>query len=116
MAKGAQDGDRTPYDNGALAAGPGASGYAGGELLRLISGHPVLELGTAAAAASAGTPVTGVHPHLPALGDRAFEALDPARLAAADLVFLALPHEESGKQIRVKAADLVAQKAYFAPH
>ena len=80
---------------GLTAAVAGASGYAGGELLRLISGHPDLELGTAAAAASAGLPVTGVHPHLPALGERAFEALDPARLASADLVFLALPHEES---------------------
>jgi N-acetyl-gamma-glutamyl-phosphate reductase len=80
---------------GVAVAVAGASGYAGGELLRLISGHPDLELGTAAAAASAGTPVTGVHPHLPALGDRTFEVLDPARLAAADVVFLALPHQES---------------------
>jgi N-acetyl-gamma-glutamyl-phosphate reductase len=73
----------------------GASGYAGGELLRLISGHPDLELGPAAAAANAGTPVTGAHPHLPALGGRTFETLDPSRLAEADLVFLALPHGES---------------------
>ena len=80
---------------GLAVAVAGASGYAGGELLRLISSHPDLELAAATAAASAGAPVTGVHPHLPALGDRAFDALDPARLAAADLVFLALPHEES---------------------
>jgi N-acetyl-gamma-glutamyl-phosphate reductase len=80
---------------GLAVAVAGASGYAGGELLRLIGGHPDLELGLAAAAGNAGAPVTAVHPHLTGLGDRAFEALDPARLAAADLVFLALPHEES---------------------
>ncbi len=80
---------------GLAVAVAGASGYAGGELLRLIGGHPDLELGPAAAAANAGTPVAAVHPHLPAFSDRTFEPLDPARLAAADLVFLALPHEES---------------------
>ena len=80
---------------GLAVAVAGASGYAGGELLRLIGGHPDLELGLAAAAGNAGAPVTAVHPHLTGLGDRTFEALDPARLAAADLVFLALPHEES---------------------
>jgi N-acetyl-gamma-glutamyl-phosphate reductase len=80
---------------GLAVAVAGASGYAGGELLRLIGGHPDLELGLAAAAGNAGAPVTAVHPHLVGLGDRTFEALDRARLAAADLVFLALPHEES---------------------
>jgi N-acetyl-gamma-glutamyl-phosphate reductase len=73
----------------------GASGYAGGELLRLIAGHPGLELGPVAAAASADVPVTDVHQHLPMLAGRVFEALEPAQLAAADLVFLALPHELS---------------------
>ena len=73
----------------------GASGYAGGELLRLISGHPHLELGIAAAGASAGQPITSVHPHLTTLADRSFVATDPAALASADLVFLALPHGES---------------------
>ena len=73
----------------------GASGYAGGELLRLISGHPHLELGIAAAGASAGQPITSIHPHLTTLADRSFVATDPAALASADLVFLALPHGES---------------------
>src|ERR1700732_4988709 len=73
----------------------GASGYAGGELLRLVSGHPDLELGPVTAAASAGAAVTDVHPHLAALASRTFEHADADRLAAADLVFLALPHEES---------------------
>jgi N-acetyl-gamma-glutamyl-phosphate reductase len=80
---------------GVRVAVAGASGYAGGELLRIITGHPDLELWSAAAAASAGAEVTGVHPHLGALAGRTFEPLDPARLSGADLVFLALPHEES---------------------
>lgn len=75
----------------------GASGYAGGELLRLIGGHPSLDLGPVAAAASAGAPVTQAHPHLPGLAARSFGVLDPGLLAAADLVFLALPHEQSAE-------------------
>jgi N-acetyl-gamma-glutamyl-phosphate reductase len=73
----------------------GASGYAGGELLRLIGGHPAFELGPAAAATSAGASVAEVHPHLPALAGRRFDALEPGQLASSDLVFLALPHEQS---------------------
>ena len=80
---------------GVRVAVAGASGYAGGELLRLISGHPDLEIGPLSAGASAGMPVTDVHPHLPALAGRVFDPADPGLLAAADLVFLALPHEES---------------------
>src|SRR6202035_549695 len=80
---------------GVRVAVAGASGYAGGELLRLVSGHPDLELGPVFAAAKAGAPVTSVHPNLPALGGRAFEPLAGGRLAEADLVFLALPPEES---------------------
>jgi N-acetyl-gamma-glutamyl-phosphate reductase len=80
---------------GVRVAVAGASGYAGGELLRLISGHPDLEIGPVTAGASAGTPVTDVHPHLPALAGRTFDRADPGLLAAADLVFLALPNGES---------------------
>jgi N-acetyl-gamma-glutamyl-phosphate reductase len=80
---------------GVRVAVAGASGYAGGELLRLIAAHPDLELGPVTAGASAGLPVTDVHPHLPALADRIFGRADPEVLAGADLVFLALPPEES---------------------
>ena len=73
----------------------GASGYAGGELLRLLAGHPHLEIGAVTAQSSAGALVTDVHPHLVSLGARRFAATDPAALAEADLVFLALPHGES---------------------
>lgn len=80
---------------GVTVAVAGASGYTGGELLRLITGHPGLELGPVTAGASAGAEVTDVHPQLPALAGLAFGPADPAVLALADLVFLALPHAES---------------------
>jgi N-acetyl-gamma-glutamyl-phosphate reductase len=73
----------------------GASGYAGGELLRLVSGHPHLEVGAVTGQGSVGSSVGEVHPHLVSLAGRRFTATDPAALAEADLVFLALPHGES---------------------
>jgi N-acetyl-gamma-glutamyl-phosphate reductase len=82
------------------AAVAGASGYAGGELLRLLLQHPDLELGPLCAGASAGQPVTDLHPHLPQLGDRVFEQTSAELLAEADVVFLALPHGESGALAR----------------
>src|ERR687888_561665 len=81
---------------GMTAAVAGASGYAGGELLRLLLAHPDLEIGPLAAGQNAGQPVTALHPNLSALAGRAFEAADADTLAAADVVFLALPHGESG--------------------
>ena len=92
---------------GVRVAVAGASGYACGELLRLIAGHPDLELGPVTAGANAGAPVTTVHPHLPGLAGLTFESTDPDRLASADLVFLALHHEESARV----AARLPAQAA-----
>jgi len=72
----------------------GASGYAGGEVLRLVAGHPEFEIVTATAHSQAGTAVESVHPHLVHLG-LTFQAIDTEALAGADLVFLALPHGES---------------------
>ena len=80
---------------GMTAAVAGASGYAGGELLRLLLGHPDLELGALCAGASAGQLVGDLHPHLPQLAGRAFAPTTVEALAAADVVFLALPHGES---------------------
>jgi N-acetyl-gamma-glutamyl-phosphate reductase len=80
---------------GVRVAVAGASGYAGGELLRLIAGHPELELAAATAHQRAGAPVTAVHPQLRSLDGLTFAPAGPAPLAAADLVFLALPHGES---------------------
>lgn len=85
----------------------GASGYAGGELLRLLTAHPELDLAVAAAGSTAGAPVTAVHPQLPHLADVLFTETRPDLLAGADLVFLALPHGES--------AALVAQLPSTVP-
>lgn len=78
-----------------VAAVVGASGYAGGELVRLLLGHPSLTLGPLAAGSSAGARVTDLHPHLTTLADRTFVPTEPDALAGADVVFLALPHGES---------------------
>ena len=77
----------------------GASGYAGGELLRLIGAHPDLELGPIAAGSKAGRTVGEVHPQLTALADRALIATDADALSEADLVFCALPHGESASLV-----------------
>jgi N-acetyl-gamma-glutamyl-phosphate reductase len=79
---------------GIRVAVAGASGYAGGELLRLVAGHPELDLVAATAYSQAGTPVAAVHPHLTGL-DMTLGVTDPDTLGDADLVFLALPHGES---------------------
>jgi N-acetyl-gamma-glutamyl-phosphate reductase len=78
----------------------GASGYAGGELLRLLLGHPEVQLHELCAASSAGRRVTDVHPHLLPLGARTFAGLDESLQSGelvADVVFLALPHGASAR-------------------
>lgn len=77
------------------AAVAGASGYAGGELLRLLLGHPEIAIGPVAADSNAGAPVTALHPNLPALAGTRFVPMDADALASADIVFLALPHGAS---------------------
>jgi N-acetyl-gamma-glutamyl-phosphate reductase len=79
---------------GIRVAVAGASGYAGGELLRLIAGHPEFELVAATAHSQAGTPLALVHPQLAGL-DLTLGVTDAATLSDADLVFLALPHGQS---------------------
>ncbi|MBU3750041.1 MAG: N-acetyl-gamma-glutamyl-phosphate reductase [Mycobacterium sp.] len=80
----------------------GASGYAGGEILRLLLGHPgygdgSLTIGALTAAASAGTALGEHHPHLPPLSQRVLEPTDVEALADHDVVFLALPHGNSAE-------------------
>jgi N-acetyl-gamma-glutamyl-phosphate reductase len=74
----------------------GASGYAGGELLRLLSSHPEFEVTVVTANTNAGQPLSAVHPHLTAYRHLVLQDTTPAILAAADVVFLALPHGASG--------------------
>jgi N-acetyl-gamma-glutamyl-phosphate reductase len=76
------------------AAVAGASGYAGGELLRLLAGHPDIDVVAATAHSQAGQPLAGVHPQLAGL-ELTLSETDPEVLGGADVVFLALPHGES---------------------
>ena len=78
----------------------GASGYAGGEILRLLLGHPAyadgrLTIGALTAAASAGTALDEHHPHLLPLAQRILEPTDIDTLRGHDVVFLGLPHGRS---------------------
>jgi N-acetyl-gamma-glutamyl-phosphate reductase len=78
----------------------GASGYVGGELMRLLAAHPGIEVERAFGASAAGKPVADLHPHLGlAYGDTAFDAWDPVLFDGCDLVFAALPHGESQKLV-----------------
>ena len=78
----------------------GASGYVGGELMRLLALHPGILVARAFGASAAGKPIVALHPHLGlAFPDRNFDAWDPALLDGCDLVFAALPHGESQRLI-----------------
>src|SRR5436190_379125 len=74
----------------------GASGYVGGELIRLIAAHPAMEVGVAFAASNAGQPIAAIHPHLSlACSNTSFAAWDAALLDGSDLILSALPHGET---------------------
>ena len=93
---------------GMTAAVAGASGYAGGELLRILLAHPSLRPGPlTASSASVGTRLGEVHPQQRAIADEPLLATDAATLAAADVVFLALPHGESGPLVAQLPASAV---------
>ena len=91
----------------------GASGYAGGELLRLLSAHPNFKIAFIAAHSNAGESITSLHPHLTQFEGQSFSAVSIGDLNKCDLVFTALPHGESAKLIsqldgQVKLVDLGA--------
>jgi N-acetyl-gamma-glutamyl-phosphate reductase len=79
----------------AKVAVAGASGYAGGELLRLLLGHPDVEIGTLTAGSNAGERLGVLQPHLAPLADRILAETTPGALSGHDVVFLALPHGQS---------------------
>ncbi|MCS0499350.1 N-acetyl-gamma-glutamyl-phosphate reductase [Protaetiibacter mangrovi] len=74
----------------------GASGYAGGELLRLLANHPEFEVRVVTAHQNAGQRLGAVHPHLLTLGELELQPTEASVLADADVVFFALPHGASG--------------------
>ncbi|SPF69176.1 N-acetyl-gamma-glutamyl-phosphate reductase [Propionibacterium ruminifibrarum] len=77
------------------AAVAGCTGYAGGEILRLLAGHPRIEIGALTAGSSAGTVLGEHHPNLISLYDRRVVETTAENLAGHDVVFLALPHGAS---------------------
>jgi N-acetyl-gamma-glutamyl-phosphate reductase len=85
----------------------GASGYAGGELLRLLLAHPDVEIGALTAGSSAGRRLGPIHPHLTPLAGRTVEDTTPETLAGHDVVFLALPHGHSASLARQLPAETV---------
>jgi N-acetyl-gamma-glutamyl-phosphate reductase len=91
----------------------GASGYAGGELLRLLESHPVFAVEYLAAGSNAGELITDVHSHLIGYSSKRFSQTDIKEINKCELVFLALPHGESAKLVKeisssVKIVDLGA--------
>ncbi|QDE35303.1 N-acetyl-gamma-glutamyl-phosphate reductase [Microbacterium foliorum] len=75
----------------------GASGYAGGEILRLLASHPDIEIRTVTAHSNAGQPLVQHQPHLRSLAHLTLQETTPETLAGHDIVFLALPHGQSGQ-------------------
>jgi N-acetyl-gamma-glutamyl-phosphate reductase len=83
----------------------GASGYAGGEMLRLLAAHPEFEVRTVTAHSNAGQKLFEVHPHLRSLRHLTLAETTPETLAGHDVVFLALPHGASGAITAALPAD-----------
>jgi N-acetyl-gamma-glutamyl-phosphate reductase len=78
----------------------GASGYAGGELLRLLAVHPHFQVTAISAHSNAGELVTSVHPHLTTHTGEKFLAVSEIDFSGIELVFIALPHGESASLIK----------------
>ncbi|MDD4484324.1 MAG: N-acetyl-gamma-glutamyl-phosphate reductase [Methanoregula sp.] len=108
----------------------GASGYAGGELVRLLCHHSAAKVTCVTSRKLAGTPLDQVHPHLKGFTDLVFENPDPEKIDA-DVAFLAVPHTAAmsiaGKLLSrgIKVVDLSAdyrlpketfEKVYGVPH
>jgi N-acetyl-gamma-glutamyl-phosphate reductase len=85
----------------------GASGYAGGEVVRLLLGHPRVRIGALTAGSSAGTPLGDHQPHLLPLADRVLLPTTPEALAGHDVVVLALPHGQSAALAAALAPETV---------
>ena len=85
----------------------GASGYAGGEVLRLLLGHPEIEIGALTGGSNAGESLGVLQPHLVPLADRVLEETSAETLAGHDVVFLALPHGQSGPVAEQLGDDVV---------
>jgi N-acetyl-gamma-glutamyl-phosphate reductase len=92
---------------GVRAAVAGASGYVGGELIRLLLNHPEVELGALTASGSAGSRLREHHPHLLPVSDRMLAETTTEELADHDAVFLALPHGASAALAAELSSDIL---------
>lgn len=97
---GAETGRRTPI----RVAVAGASGYAGGETLRLLAGHPDVKIATVTAHSSAGRRLSEVSPHLLLEPDHEIRETSVDALAGHDVVVLGLPHGQSAQIAAALAA------------
>jgi N-acetyl-gamma-glutamyl-phosphate reductase len=88
----------------------GASGYAGGELLRILSTHPVFTIEAVSAHSNAGELITSLHPQLTSMSGQRFSQFTPELFATCDLVFLALPHGQSAAAVKAIAAIKASMK------
>ena len=98
----------------------GGSGYAGGELLRLLAIHPHFEVSAISAHSNAGEQITSIHPSLQTYAGRSFTAFTADDFNKCELVFLALPHGESASVIsqlssEIKIVDLGADFRLESP-
>lgn len=84
----------------------GASGYAGGELLRLLAAHPKFDPSYIAAGSNAGEEISSIHSHLTSYFGRKFETTSAKELNRCDLIFMALPHGESASLVGELRSDL----------
>ena len=82
----------------------GASGYAGGELLRILSTHPLFTIEAVSAHSNAGELITSLHPQLTSLSGQRFSHFSPELFATCELVFLALPPGESAAAVKAITA------------
>lgn len=82
----------------------GASGYAGGELLRILSTHPTFTVEAVSAHSNAGEFITSLHPQLTSMSGQRFSPFSPELFASCELVFLALPHGESAAVVKAIAS------------
>jgi N-acetyl-gamma-glutamyl-phosphate reductase len=85
----------------------GASGYAGGEVLRLLLGHPEVEIGALTAGSNAGERLGALQPHLVPLADRVLEETTVEVLSGHDVVVLGLPHGQSGEIAKALGDDTI---------
>ncbi|MDQ4057005.1 MAG: N-acetyl-gamma-glutamyl-phosphate reductase [Thermoproteota archaeon] len=79
----------------------GASGYVGGELLRLLVVHPKVEVNMVTSRQKAGEYVHRIHPSLKGFIDLTFSPLDMEKLVnSCDIVFTSVPHGKSNKIVK----------------